>query len=92
MKTIGVRELRQRASDVLRLAEHGETFQVTDRGRPIALITPLRAASALDQLRASGDVSTPTGSIETLPEPLLPTEEGAVLPSTVLARLRAGER
>lgn len=91
MRTIGVRELRQRASDVLRLAERGETFQVTDRGRPVALITPLRVASALEQLRAAGDVSAAVGGMDDLPAPLsLPT--GAVAPSTVLARLRANER
>jgi prevent-host-death family protein len=91
MKTIGVRELRQRASDVLRLVERGETFQVTDRGRPVALITPLRTAGVLDELRAAGDVSTPVGGIGDLPAPLaLPP--GATSPSKVLARLRAHER
>jgi prevent-host-death family protein len=91
MRTIGVRELRQRASDVLRLAEGGETFQVTDRGRPVALITPLPAAGTLDQMRAAGDVSTPVGSIGDLPAPLV-LPRGAASPSTVLARLRADER
>jgi prevent-host-death family protein len=91
MKTIGVRELRQRASEVLRRAERGETFQVTDRGRPVALITPLRAVGPLEQLRAVGDVTAPVGAIDTLPEPIaLPS--GAVAPSLVLARLRADER
>jgi prevent-host-death family protein len=91
MKSIGVRELRQRASDVLRRAERGETFQVTDRGRPVALITPLRAASPLELLRAAGEVSTATGTIDDLPEPVaLPA--GAETPSSVLARLRRHER
>ena len=91
MKTIGIRELRQRASEVLRMAERGETFEVTDRGRAVALITPLRAATPLDQMRAAGDVSTPAGDLCDLPAPLsLPPR--AVAPSVVLARLRADER
>jgi prevent-host-death family protein len=91
MKTIGIRELRQRASGVLRLAERGETFQVTDRGRPLALITPLRAESPMQELREAGEVSTPTGRFDDLPEPL-PLPPRATRPSTVLARLRAHER
>jgi prevent-host-death family protein len=91
MKTIGVRELRQHASSVLRLAERGETFRVTDRGRPLALITPLRARDALEELRAAGEVSEPHGSIEDLPSPLV-IPRGATLPSRVLARLRAHDR
>lgn len=91
MKTIGVRELRQHASHVLRLAEHGETFRVTDRGRPLALIVPLRTRDALEELRVAGDVSTPHGSIGDLPAPLA-IPRGATSPSKVLARLRAHER
>lgn len=45
MKTVGVRELRQRASELLRLVEGGETIEVTDRGRPVAR-SPGRAAHA----------------------------------------------
>jgi prevent-host-death family protein len=91
MKTIGVRELRQHASQVLRLAEHGETFRVTDRGRPLALIVPLRTRDALEELRVAGDVSTSHGTIGELPAPLA-MPRGATPPSKVLARLRAHER
>ena len=91
MKTIGVRELRQHASQVLRLAEHGETFRVTDRGRPLALIVPLRTRDALEELRMAGDVSTPYGSVGDLPAPIV-IPQRAKPPSKVLARLRAHER
>ncbi len=91
MKTIGIRALRQGASEILRLVEAGETFEVTDRGRAVALITPLRAGSALEELRAVGDVSTTVGRMDDLPPPLaLP--RGSVRPSIALARLRAHER
>jgi antitoxin (DNA-binding transcriptional repressor) of toxin-antitoxin stability system len=91
MKTIGVRELRQQASTFLRLAERGETFQVTDRGRPVALLTPLPRATALEVLRSEGEVSTPAGDLEDLPEPL-PLGPNDMAPSITLARLRAHER
>ena len=31
MTSVGVRELRQRASELLRLVEQGETVEITDR-------------------------------------------------------------
>jgi prevent-host-death family protein len=91
MSSIGVRELRQRASEFLRRVQAGETFEVTDRGRPIALLSPIPDASPLEQLRASGDVADATGAIGELPEPMEigPAQEP---PSSVLRRLRADER
>ncbi len=91
MKSIGVRKLRQEASSVLRLVERGESFEITDRGRAVALLSPKLAASPLAELRAAGDVSRATGSIDDLPAPLaLPAGEES--PSRVLRRLRAHER
>jgi prevent-host-death family protein len=91
MKSVGIRELRQRASVVLREVESGVTFEVTDRGRPVAILSPMADRGPLDQLRAAGDVSTPTGALDDLPPPLLLTP-GQTPPSMVLARLRADER
>ena len=39
MERVGVRELRQRASELLRRVAAGETFEVTDRGRPAAILS-----------------------------------------------------
>jgi prevent-host-death family protein len=91
MRAIGVRELRQRASEFLRLVEAGETIEVTDRGRPVALLTPLPAASPLDRLRAAGEISPVDGDLGDLPEPI-ELEAGQERPSAVLGRLRADER
>lgn len=38
---IGVRELRQHASSFLRRVRQGESFEVTDRGRPVARLVPV---------------------------------------------------
>jgi prevent-host-death family protein len=89
MTRIGIRELRQRASQLLRRVQAGETIEVTDRGRPIALITPLPEASPYDALVESGDITPAPGDAE-LPEPLEPLP-GEELPSEILARLRSDE-
>jgi prevent-host-death family protein len=91
MASVGVRELRQRASSLLRLVEQGETVEITDRGRPVALLTPIPEGSALERMRAAGDVETATADLDDLPEPVVlpPATE---LPSRVLTRLRRDER
>lgn len=90
MNAVGVRELRQRASELLRLVEKGETIEITDRGRPVALLTPLPEGSPLERLRKAGEVETANGHLDDLPPPL-PSRTG-VLPSEILARLRHDER
>jgi prevent-host-death family protein len=89
--SVGVRELRQRASELLRRVAAGETIEVTDRGRPVALLSPVASASPLERLRASGDIEPATADFAQLAEPLK-LDPGAAPPSRVLARLRAGER
>jgi prevent-host-death family protein len=91
MATVGVRELRQRASELLRRVEAGETIEVTDRGRPVAVLAPLPEAAPLDRLRAAGDTIPATRSLEDLPKPL-PLPAGREAPSAVLARLRRDDR
>jgi prevent-host-death family protein len=90
MRTIGIRELRQHASRYLRaVEERGETIEITDRGRPIALLTPIPTGSRVEELIASGRVRR--GRRGRLPAPVEPAE-GAPLPSQVLEELRADER
>lgn len=91
MRTIGVRELRQNASAVLRDVERGVTFEITDRGRPVGRLTPLGKATPLEQLRAAGDVEPADGAVADLPPPLV-LPKGKEHPSAVLRRLRAHER
>ncbi len=87
---MGIRELRQRASELLRRVENGESIEITDRGRPVAVLAPL-PADPLAKLIAAGDLQPHDGDIKDLPEPLLPPA-GAELPSAALARLRSDER
>lgn len=90
MVRVGIRELRQRASELLRLVEQGETVEITDRGRPVAHLTPLPEGSPLEQLIAAGEIEPATAPFATLPPPLPAT--GGELASEVLARLRRDER
>jgi prevent-host-death family protein len=89
--SVGVRELRQRASELLRRVAAGETIEVTDRGRPVALLSPLPEAGPLERLRAAGEVDPGTADFDELPPPL-PLQAGQEPPSAVLARLRSDER
>jgi prevent-host-death family protein len=90
MATAGIRELRQRASDLVRRVEQGETIEITDRGRPVALLSPL-PGGALERLRATGDLEPAKGDVDELPPPLLVPSD-VEKPSSVLARLRVPER
>lgn len=91
MTSAGVRELRQRASELLRRVERGETIEITDRGRPVALITPLPTGTPLEQMRAAGEIDNATEDPSDLPEPLM-LPPGIAVPSTTLHSLRRDER
>jgi prevent-host-death family protein len=91
MTTVGVRELRQRASELLRRVEAGETIEVTDRGRPVAVLAPLPDHSPIKRLRVAGDLVSSQHDLDDLPTPL-PLAAGQEPPSSVLARLRRDER
>jgi prevent-host-death family protein len=91
MASVGVRELRQRASELLRRVEQGETIEVTDRGRRVAVLSPPPEGSPLERLRMLGEIDPATGDLADLPQPLVlaPGIEG---PSEALRRLRRNER
>ena len=85
MERVGVRELRQQASAILRRVAAGETFEVTDRGRPVAVL--VRAQSkGLDQLEAEGLIRSGQGDLLDI-EPL-PLPSQAVAPSELIERGR----
>jgi prevent-host-death family protein len=90
MTTVGIRELRQNASAVLRMVVAGETVEVTDHGHPIARIVPLHVERTLDQLVAEGRASAAQGDLLAL-EPV-PAVKGEPRLSDVLAGMRVDER
>lgn len=44
--SVGIRDMRDRLSAVLRRVQRGETITVTDRNRPVALLIPVTEATA----------------------------------------------
>ncbi len=86
-----MRELRQRASELLRLVEAGGTVEITDRGRPVAILGPIPPDGGLERLRATGDLVPATAGFDDLPEPLALLADVAT-PTEILARLRREER
>lgn len=91
MGSSGIRELRQRASELLRRVEAGETIEITDRGRPVAVLAPLPDQGPIERLRATGDLEPAAADLSDLSDPL-PLALGQDPPSRVLERLRRDER
>jgi len=59
---IGVRELKQRLSELLDLAEQGEVIRVTDRGRPKAMLIGVGDGDPLQRGVDEGWVRAPVRS------------------------------
>jgi prevent-host-death family protein len=69
---VGVRELRQNLSVYLARVAEGTTFEVTEHGRPVALLVPLRVgATVVDRLVASGRARPARGSLLALGKPVV---------------------
>jgi len=88
MDRVGIRELRQYASRYLARVQRGESLEVTDRGRPVALLVPVHG-DGWEQLLLSGRVVGPSDPADLLDEP--PSDHG-IDASANLAVLRDHER
>ena len=74
---VGIRELRQNLSVyVKRVREEGRAYEVTERGEPVARLTPLtdRPTSLIEQMIADGRIAPAPRRWEDLPPPLPPLE------------------
>ena len=72
MVEVGIRALKQNASEVVARVEAGEEITVTNRGRPVARLVshisePRR--SRLEELIARGDATPATRDLADLPPP-----------------------
>ena len=68
---VGIRELRQNLSVYLQRVKEGETLEVTEHGRPVAVLGPLpNGAGTLERLRAEGRLTAARGSLRDLPPPI----------------------
>lgn len=73
------------------MVEGGETLEVTDRGRPVALISPVPRASGLDALEAAGRLIRAEGDLLDLGDPIS-AKRGEPTLSEVLESMRRDER
>ena len=89
MTRVGIRELRQNLSVYVRRVKDGETLEVTEHGRPVALLGPLpRSDDPLDRLEREGRIARrATGRLQDLGPPLPPVP-GAKPLSVILDELR----
>jgi prevent-host-death family protein len=74
-KRVGVRELRQNLSVYLKhVREEGAEYEVTERGEPVAHLTPLpgRPTSTYERMLAEGRITPARRPWGELPEPLPP--------------------
>jgi prevent-host-death family protein len=95
MEAIGVRELRRDASRWLARVRAGEAFVITERGRPVARLSPLPEPVGYEALLAAGRIAPgPTRGLEAVLRQLdadLPPDDGPSV-SDELSRLRDKER
>ena len=91
MRSIGVRELRQRASEYLRLVAAGETVEVTDRGKPVALLVPI-PAEPMHRLIAEGKLLPARGRSRLEDIVALEPRPGDKPLSKILEEMREDER
>ena len=68
MAEVGIRALKQNASAVVAQAAAGERVTITDRGRPVAQLTPI-PSSRLEQLSLAGRARPAKLDIAALPAP-----------------------
>lgn len=91
MERIDVREARLDLSVYLERVKHGEAFTVTEHGRPVAVLAPLRRDDdPLADLYTSGRLSPAQGPL-VLPEPV-PLEPRSLTASQILQQMRDEER
>lgn len=82
-----MRELRQNLSVYLRRVQAGEALRVTERGQPVALLTPLPPDDdSFADLVVAGRVSPPEHPFR-VPQPL-PLPDGSRMLSETLQEMR----
>jgi len=90
---VGIRELRQNLSVYVRgVREDGREYEVTERGEPVARLTPLegRPISRIEQMIADGRITPPTREWKDLPPPIELPRGGKPL-SQILQEMRDEE-
>jgi prevent-host-death family protein len=91
LNQIGIRELKDRLSAVLHRVQEGEPIEVTDNGRPIVRMIPIRPMSVTERLVTEGTLVLAPDQDSEWPDPV-PTPHGERPMSEIVIELRADER
>lgn len=86
MEAVGIRELRQNLSVYLKKVEQGECFEVTDHGKPVALLSPRKGEDWYHAMVAAGRIRPATRSFKDIP---LPTGPVSTRGTDALQEMRA---
>lgn len=92
---IGIRELKERLSEILHRASTGEKFTITHHGRPFCEISPTRAIDVkrpayLEKGVQEGWLTPATARVRPVVTPIKPKKVGK--PTTELLRESRAER
>ena len=90
MREVGIRALKQNASEVIADVAQGEIVVVTDRGRPVAQISPLPDSELAAHI-ATGMIARAKNPNKKLPRPQVQLRGTRKL-SVTLLEMRALER
>ena len=90
MKAVGIRALKQNASAVVAGASRGEVVIITDRGRPVAQLTPL-PSDTLKSLIDMGHARAPKRALADLGKPPARKRNQPPL-SEIVEQMRSEER
>ena len=91
MDTVGIRELRQNPAPAVDAAARGQVVVVTDRGRPVAQLSPFQVTWR-DRAAAAGTLRPATRDGSDLTPPLQRQTASGTALSEILARMREDER
>lgn len=98
MRAAGVREIKNKLSEYLRIVAEGETVLVTDRGRVIAQLGPppvhmppaISEVEALRRLAAAGKVRMPRGTVPSPGAGPVPDVPKGIDLQAILSDVRSG--
>lgn len=81
---VGIRELRQDASRIIDLVKSGQSFLITEHGRPVAKLNPLQGPT-LEDLIKLGVITPATRKYDPAIDKPLPNPEGIDFVASLLA-------
>jgi prevent-host-death family protein len=84
--TVGVRDLHNRTSELIKQVSGGTELAVTVHGKRVARIVPIDENDPLEDLRRRGMIREPTSRKRSVPEPI--KLEGGAIVSDLAAEQR----